>query len=126
VTLRTPLGRVHGLGSAREGTRHWWTQRLTAVALVPLSLWFIWSLAGMNLADHAEVTAWMRSPVTATLLILFIYPLFHHAELGIQVVIEDYVEPEALKIGSIIAVKFVLWAAGLAAVLAVLKIFLGM
>jgi succinate dehydrogenase / fumarate reductase, membrane anchor subunit len=124
MRLRTPLARVHGPGSAKGGTRHWWAQRLTAIALVPLSFWFIYSLAGMNMMDHADVTGWIQSPVISTLLILFIYLIFYHAQLGMQVVIEDYVAHEALMIGSIIAVKIVLWSAGLAAFLAVVKIFL--
>lgn len=123
--FRTPLNEVRGLGSAKEGTHHWWLQRLTAIALVPLSLWFVASLISMTAADYAAVAEWMRSPVVTVLLICLIWALFHHAQLGVQVVLEDYVHSEWLKISSIIAVKFLAVALGLASVLAVLKVSLG-
>jgi len=126
MSLRTPLGRVRGLGSAREGTRHWWAQRLTAIALIPLSVWFICALVKMTSMEYATVTAWMQSPIVSSLLILFIFSLFYHAKLGVQVVIEDYVASEALKLGSIILLKFVMLFAGLASIIAVLKILLGL
>lgn len=122
---RTPLNEVRGLGSAKEGTHHWWLQRLTAVALVPLSLWFVASLVSMTAADYAAVVQWVRSPVVTILLICLIWALFHHAQLGVQVVLEDYVHAGWLKIAGIIAVKFIAVVLGLASVLAVLKIFLG-
>ncbi|MDX2222822.1 MAG: succinate dehydrogenase, hydrophobic membrane anchor protein [Rhodospirillaceae bacterium] len=120
-SLRSPLGRARGLGSAKQGAHHWWVQRLTAVALVPLSLWFIFSLAGLAGADHAGFTAWLGSPVNATLLALVAAVSFHHAALGIQVVIEDYVADHGLRVASIVAVK--LACAGLAA-LSVVSILL--
>lgn len=126
MSLRTPLGRVRGLGSAREGTRHWWAQRLTAIALIPLSVWFICALVKMISMEYATVIAWMQSPIVSSLLILFIFSLFYHAQLGMQVVIEDYVASEALKLGSIILLKFVMLFAGLASIIAVLKILLGL
>ena len=94
MSLRTPLGRVRGLGSAKEGTAHWWAQRLTAIALVPLVLWFAVSLIVLAGADHATVAAWLRDPVAAVLMLLLILAGFHHAQLGMQVVIEDYVHSE--------------------------------
>ncbi|MBI4006326.1 MAG: succinate dehydrogenase, hydrophobic membrane anchor protein [Gammaproteobacteria bacterium] len=126
MSLRTPLHRVRGLGSAKEGTQHWWAQRLTAIALVPLTVWFIYSLVVMTTMEYATVTAWMQSPIVSTLLILFIFSLFYHAQLGMQVVIEDYVDSETLKFGSIILLNFVMLFAGLASVIAVLKVFLGL
>jgi len=126
MSLRTPLHRVRGLGSAKEGTQHWWAQRLTAIALVPLTVWFIYSLVVMTAMEYAAVTAWMQSPIVSSLLILFIFSLFYHAQLGMQVVIEDYVDSEALKFGSIILLNFVMLFAGLASVIAVLKVFLGL
>ena len=126
MSLRTPLAKVRGLGSARAGTRHWWAQRLTAIVLVPLTLWFVYSLAGTVTLDYLAAIGWLQSPIVCALLILFVFALFYHAELGMRVVIEDYVDHEALKIGGIIILKFVMWFAALAGVVAILKIFLGL
>lgn len=123
--LATPLARVRGLGSAKEGVSHWWVQRLTALALVPLTLWFVASLISVAGADHATVVAWIGAPFPALVLILLIAATFWHAQLGVQVVIEDYVHHEGLKIASILAVKAACLVLGLAAILAVLRIALG-
>ena len=125
MSQRTALGRVRGLGSAKDGTHHWWVQRLTSVALVPLTLWFVASVVSLVGADHAAVAAWVASPVAAVLLILLIAVTFHHAQLGLQVVIEDYVHSEALKVAGIILVKFAAAVLGLACILAVVKVALG-
>jgi succinate dehydrogenase / fumarate reductase membrane anchor subunit len=125
MSLASPLARVRGLGSARSGTQHWWQQRLTAVALVPLGLWFIIAIMGIDAADHSAVVRWLREPVTVVLLILLVASLLHHAQLGIQVVIEDYVEPEWQKIACIVMVKFLALFAGLAAIIALLFVSLG-
>lgn len=123
--FRTPLNQVRGLGSAKEGTHHWWMQRVTAVALVPLSVWFMASLITLSTADYASVIAWVSSPLVTVLLLCLIWALFHHAQLGVQVVLEDYVHAEWLKIASIVALKFTVVLLGLASALAVLKISLG-
>lgn len=123
--FRTPLYQVRGLGSAKEGTHHWWLQRLTAVALVPLSIWFVASLVSMSDADYASVVTWVRSPVVTVLLLCLIWALFHHAQLGVQVVLEDYVHAEWLKVASIVALKFASILLGLASAIAVLKVSLG-
>jgi len=125
MSYRSPLGRARGLGSAREGTAHWWAQRLTAVALVPLTLWFVIGLVGLIGAEYAVVEEWISAPVNATLLVLLIVATFHHAQLGLQVVIEDYVHHDGLKIAAIMLVKFAAIVLGLAAVLAVLSISFG-
>lgn len=125
MTRRTPLGQVRGLGSAKEGVAHWWAQRLTAVALVPLVLWFTVSMAAIAGADHAAATAWIAQPVVAITLVLLIIVTFHHAQLGMQVVIEDYVHSEWLKLGSIVLVKFAAVALGAASLFFVLKIAFG-
>ncbi len=125
MSLRTPLGRVRGLGSAKEGTAHWWAQRLTAIALVPLVLWFAVSLIVLTGADHATVAAWLRDPVAAVLMLLLILAGFHHAQLGVQVVIEDYVHAEWLKLALVTAVRFAAVALGIGAAFSVLKIALG-
>lgn len=126
MKLQTPLAKVRGLGSAKQGTQHWWQQRLTAILLVPLSLWIMAALVSLTSMDYISVTRWIKAPVNAALLILFISSLFHHAQLGVQVVIEDYVESEWQKITSLILVKFLALFAGLVSVLAILKVFLGL
>src|ERR1019366_3380257 len=104
-TLRSPLGRARGLGSARAGSRHWWAQRLTSVALVPLTLWFIWSIMHLTGASQADVADWLASPVRLALLLALIAATFHHLQLGMQVVIEDYVPQEGVKLAAVLAIK---------------------
>lgn len=122
MTRRSPLGQVRGLGSAKEGVAHWWAQRLTAAALVPLVLWFVVSVITMTGADIAVVRAWVASPVVSILLVLLAIAVFHHAQLGLQVVIEDYVHTEWLKVASIVIVKFAAVALAVACIFSVLKI----
>ena len=122
MSYRTPLGRVRGLGSAKGGTHHWWMQRLTAVALVPLTVWFILSLITLSGADHATVAAWLASPLPAVLMIRLIVATFHHLQLGLQVIIEDYVHGEGMRLACIISVKLASFALAVAAGFAVLKV----
>jgi len=103
--LRSPLGRARGLGSARAGSKHWWAQRLTAIALVPLTLWFIWSVMHLTGASQADVADWLSSPVRLALLLALIVATFHHLQLGMQVVIEDYVPQEGVKLAAVLAIK---------------------
>src|SRR5512142_197753 len=112
--LRTPLGRALGLGSAKEGVEHWWVQRITAVALVPLTLWFVASLVAHLGVDHASAVVWLGSPLTAIAMILLVIATFVHTALGLQVVIEDYVHHEATKIASLVLVRLACWALGAA------------
>ena len=125
MSMRSPLGRVRGLGSAREGVGHWWAQRMTALALVPLALWFVATLIGLTGADHATARDWIGAPVPASLLVLLIVATFYHGALGLQVVIEDYVHHEGAKVASSIAVNALALVLGLAGVLAVLKVLFG-
>jgi len=125
MSYRTPLGRVRGLGSAKDGTHHWWMQRLTAIALVPLVVWFVVSVLMMIGADRGTMVAWLGSPITAGLMVMLIIAVFHHAQLGMQVVIEDYVHNETWKIGLIIFVKFAALLVGGIAVISVLKLAFG-
>lgn len=125
MALRTPLGQVRGLGSAKEGTHHWWLQRLTGLALVPLTIWFVASLAALAGADHGHVVDWLSSPFVAVFVILVVGVGFYHLKIGVQVVIEDYIHTPLLKIGSLIGVSFICFVLGLACVLAVLKIAVG-
>ena len=90
--MRSPLGRAIGLGSAKEGVGHWWAQRVTAIALVPLAVWFVIVVVGLAGADRAVFVDWVRHPVPAVLLVLLLVATFYHGALGLQVVIEDYVE----------------------------------
>jgi succinate dehydrogenase / fumarate reductase membrane anchor subunit len=124
MSLRSPLARVRGLGSAKDGTHHFWIQRLTAVALVPLTLWFVIGVIAHIDAGHAAMKAWMASPLSAALMIAFVAMAFHHGQLGIQVVIEDYVHEEGAKLAGIILVKLISGILALAAIIAVLRLAL--
>jgi succinate dehydrogenase / fumarate reductase membrane anchor subunit len=123
--LRSPLARARGLGSAKHGLQHWWAQRLTAVALVPLVVWFAVSLVMLSGADYGAARAWIGSPFAMVLLILTIGIGLHHAQLGMQVVIEDYVGGDGWKLALIVVVKFIAALFGLAAVVAILRIGFG-
>ena len=123
--LRTHLSRARGLGSAKEGVHHWWAQRITALALIPLVAWFAVSLVMISGADHAAVRAWIGSPVVMVLLTLTIVVGLHHGQLGLQVVIEDYVHHEGMKIALIVLMRFIAVLFGLAAVVAILRIGFG-
>lgn len=125
MSLRSPLGRVRGLGSARTGTEHFWVQRVTAVALVPLTLWFVYVVVSLAGADYAVVSAWLRSPVNAVLMIALIAATFHHMQLGLQVVIEDYIHGEGIKISSLMIMKGGSLLLAVAAAFAVLKVAFG-
>ena len=124
-SFRTELARVRGLGSAKEGVHHWWMQRVSAVALVPLALWFVIALVAHVGADYATMRAWLGSPVTFGLMVLLVGATFYHAQLGLQVVIEDYIHSEAGKIALILLTKLASLALALAAVVALLVIAFG-
>jgi succinate dehydrogenase / fumarate reductase membrane anchor subunit len=121
---RTPLARARGLGSAKDGVGHWWVQRLTAIALIPLVVWFAISLVMLSGADYAAVRAWIGSPAVMVLLILTICIGLHHGQLGLQVVFEDYTNG-AWRVFWIVLVKFLAVLFGLAAIVAVLRIGFG-
>ena len=123
--LRTPLGRVEGLGSARAGTNHFWQQRLTAVALVPLSVWFVASALAYVGAEQGAVAAFFAEPAEAILMFLFIVAAVHHMSLGLQVIIEDYVHQEGVKMTLLVLNRFACWGIGAAAGFALLKLAVG-
>ena len=124
-SLRTPLARARGLGSAKGGTHHFWLQRLTAIALVPLTVWFALSVASLATVDLPAVVTWMKSPLSALLMLSFLLAGFWHMKLGLQVVIEDYVHSEWRKVTCLILNNLVSMFLALAATLAVLKMLLG-
>ena len=125
MSLLTPQARARGLGSAKSGTHHWIAQRVTAVALIPLSFWFILSLVQIANLSYLTATEWLKTSWVAVLLMLFVVALFHHAQLGMQVIIEDYIGNKPVKIASLILCKFAILLAGLMAIAAILKIYLG-
>jgi succinate dehydrogenase / fumarate reductase, membrane anchor subunit len=122
VSLRSPLGRVLGLGAAKDGVRHWWVQRLTSVALVPLSIWFVVSLLALPSLGYTTVLAWMSQSWTALLLILFVLVAAWHSQLGVRVVVEDYVHGAGARTLTLVLVTFAHVAAVVAGVFAVLKV----
>ena len=123
--LRSPLARVLGRGSAKEGVHHWWVQRLTSVALVPLSVWFVVSLLSLPSFDHATVVAWMGQLWTAVFLILFVLTAARHSQLGVRVVVEDYVHGGGMRPLVLVLVTFFHVVVATAGVLAILKVALG-
>ncbi len=125
MNFRTPLARARGLGSAKSGTHHWWMQRLTAAVLVPLSLWFVASLLTVVTADHATAVAWLRVPLVAILASALIVAVFYHAQLGIQVVLEDYVHSESWRLTAIVVTIFLFLLLAATSLFAVLSIALG-
>ncbi len=125
MSMRSPLGRVRGLGSAKEGVGHWWAERMTALALVPLTVWFVVFVIALTGADYATVRDWIAAPVVAGLLVLVVVATFYHGALALQVVIEDYIHHEAAKFTALIAVKACSVGLGLTGVLAVLTILFG-
>ena len=119
--MRSPLGRAIGLGSAKEGVEHWWLQRITAVALVPLSLWFVIAIIRLVSADSDGVRDWVANPLPAIMLVLLLIATFYHAALGLQVVIEDYIHAELTKLGLVVVVRLGCFALAVAGMFAVLS-----
>jgi succinate dehydrogenase / fumarate reductase membrane anchor subunit len=120
MSLRSPLGRVLGFGAAKQGVGHWWVQRVTAVALIPLTLWFVVALLGKPLQSYDAMRGWLGQPWVAVLTILLIITLAWHSKLGVEVVIEDYVHGTGRKAGLLLVSLFVHFAAAVAGVFAVL------
>ncbi len=123
--MRSPLGRAIGLGSAKEGVEHWLLQRVTAVALVPLVLWFVIAVIGLIGADLDTVQDWVGRPLPAICLVLLLIATFYHASLGLQVVIEDYVRAEFARLGLVMLVRLACIAFAGAGIVAVLPLALG-
>jgi succinate dehydrogenase / fumarate reductase membrane anchor subunit len=124
MSLRSPLGKVLGTGSAKEGVHHWWLQRLTSIALVPLTVWFVVSLLSLPSLEHVAVISWMAQTWTALLLVLFILVATWHSQLGVRVVVEDYVHG-GTKTLTLVVITFIHALVAAAGVFAVLKVAFG-
>ena len=125
MSLRTPLGNVLGLGSAKEGTGHFWGQRLSGIGLLVLGLWFAYSVLVMPGFTHADALAFIGAPLNGVLLLLLVVAMSYHSTLGVQVVIEDYVHGHGLKLASLIISRFAHTFLAVAAIYAIIKIGLG-
>ena len=124
MSLRTPMSKVLGRGSAGEGVGHWWMQRVTAVALLPLTTWFVISILGQSLQSYDAMRGWLGQPWVAVLTTLLVFTLALHSKLGVQVVIEDYVHGKGAKTTCLLLSTFVHIGAAVAAVFAILLIAL--
>ena len=122
--MHSPLRRAQGLGSAKDGVEHWWIQRVTAVALIPLTLWFVSSLIALTGSNYDAFVAWLRAPLSAVLTILLLIALFYHTSLGLRVVIEDYVHSSGTKIAAVVAIRFFYFVLTVAGIFATVLIAL--
>ncbi len=122
MNFRTPLGKARGLGTAKMGAGDWWAQRVTAVALIPLSLWSVWFLSRLLELSHAEMVTWLTRPGNVILLVAYLGAGFYHAMLGLKVVIEDYVHSQWLRTASLIVMQLALALLALTAAFAVLRL----
>ena len=124
MSLESPLGKFIGHGSAKDGTGHWWGQKLSAVALAPLTLWFVLALMGQDIADFEAMRGWIAAPLNAIMLILLLIAGLYHSMLGLQVVVEDYVHG-ALKVITLVALQLVHVALAVAGIYSVIIISVG-
>jgi succinate dehydrogenase / fumarate reductase membrane anchor subunit len=125
MSLRSPLGRVLGTGSAKDGTGQWWAERMSALALIPLTLWFFFSLLSLPVRDYASVRAWLALPLNGFLAVVLVAVLTYHSYLGTNVVIEDYVHGNAMKLFSLLLLRFIYTLVGGASVFAILRVAFG-
>ncbi|MBU0656620.1 MAG: succinate dehydrogenase, hydrophobic membrane anchor protein [Gammaproteobacteria bacterium] len=123
MRFETPTKRAHGLGPVKTGVHHWWAQRITSIALIPLTLWVVFSVASLAGEDYASVAAWFARPLTGVILSLFVFVATYHASLGLQVVIEDYVHHQPARIAALITVKFLLILLGTLSIVSILRLF---
>ena len=125
MSLRSPLSRVEGLGSARDGTAHWWAQRVTAVALVPLTLWFVFSLTTLPALDYDTVRIWLSVPLSGFLAVLLVGVTAYHSYLGTTVIFEDYVHSPGMKVLMLTTLKFLYVLCGGVGAFAILRVAFG-
>lgn len=121
AVMRSQLGRARGLGSAKSGSGHWWAERVTALALVPLTLWFICAAVRLLGASHDEVLAWIANPFVIVGLIALLLATFHHIQIGLQAVVDDYVHVEGVRLVLLLLIKAVCFVFALAGIVSVLK-----
>ena len=124
MSLRSPLSKVIGRGSAGEGVGHWWMQRVTAIALIPLTVWFVFSLLGSSLQSYEAMRGWIGQPWVSVLSLLLVLTLAWHSKLGVQVVIEDYVPSKGTKTTLLLLSTFIHVIAAAAGVFAILRLAL--
>ncbi|GHA09004.1 succinate dehydrogenase, hydrophobic membrane anchor protein [Arenicella chitinivorans] len=125
MSLRSPLSKAVGLGSAKHGFSHWWWQRVSSVALIPLTLWFLYAVICAMSGGYEQAVAWLSSPINATIMLLFVLTSLFHAQTGLQVVIEDYVHTKWVNLTLLLSVKFAAVVMAVLAIISVLKIVLG-
>jgi succinate dehydrogenase / fumarate reductase membrane anchor subunit len=123
--MRSPLRRAQGLGSAKEGVENWWMQRVTAVALIPLTLWFAASLIALRSSDYSTFVIWLRAPLVTVLMVLLLIALFYHTALGLRVVVEDYIHSDRVKIPTLVTISLGCFALAIAGIIATLRIAFG-
>lgn len=121
MSLLTPFKRASGLGSTSDGVKHWWMQRMTAVALIPLTLWVVFAVAAHSGDSYATVAAWFAQPFTTTMLTLFVFTAALHASQGLTVVIEDYIHHDGIKVTALVCMKLVLVLLGTSSILSILR-----
>jgi len=125
VSLRSPLGKVLGMGSAKDGTAHWWAQRVSAVALVPLTLWFLFSLLALPDLGYGTVRMWLSLPISGLLAVLLVAVMTYHSYLGTTVVVEDYVHSVGMRVVTLMLLRFLYVLAGGAGIFAILRVAFG-
>ena len=124
MSLNTPISKVRGLGSAKSGSEHWWIQKIAAVALIPLTIWFVASIVQMTQADYFTVKTWLASPISAILMLLYIVIGMYHLRLGLQEIVEDYVPQKGLKTFCSFSILFGCTLIAVACIFSILKIAL--
>lgn len=125
MKFRSPLSKALGSGSAKHGFSHWWLQRVSAVALIPLTLWFVFSMVCLSASDYTHAVTWLSSPINATIMLLFTLVALFHGQTGLQTVIEDYIHTTWLNLSLLLSVKFASVILAVLAIISVLKVVLG-
>ncbi len=125
MNMQSDLARVQGLGSAKEGTAHWWAQRLTSIVLVPLGLWVAYAAVALVGADLAAFKAWLAAPWNTLLMVLFVGTMFYHLQLGLQVVVEDYMPGQKAKVTTLVLIKLGAISLGVSSILAIFQVVFG-
>ena len=119
--MQAPLARARGLGSARSGSRHWWMQRVSALALAPLTVWFVISFTALVATDHRAFSQWIGSPFNAVLMIVLVIVLFYHMALGLQVIAEDYLHTDRVKLFAVVSIQLGCLVLAIAGVVSILR-----